>query len=212
MKPTTQSKSCKVSRDMRASVETEAEEATPDLSAFQLELVNILGIPSSLIARHNVTDIRLAYAKYLGYNKAQQLVFQMLRDKMWMIKAPSSGDLIGIFVSRSGWYGRYTLFGEAEKHAELKEWLEGKSDMGDAELWGRGRTRYTFKDLREYLELHADDLEEEGDKGKGKAKAKVKAKVKGKRKAVGSVSEGNVKKRDKKKKQTQSDEESSDSS
>jgi hypothetical protein len=34
----------------------------------------------------------------------------------------------------------YTLFSEAEKHCEMKDWLEGKSDMGDAELLGKART------------------------------------------------------------------------
>ena len=136
-------------------------------------------------------------------------MYQMLRAKTWTLKSPSAGDLIGIFSSRSGWYGNYTLFSKVEKHPDMKKWLEGKSDMGNEELWGKARTRYTFKDLKVYLEQHGDDLEE-GDKGKGKGKGK--GKVKAKRKAAGSVSEGNVKKREKKKKKIQSDEESSSSS
>jgi hypothetical protein len=215
LKPTMKTK---VSRDMRASTET--QDATPDLDAFQLELVNVLGIPSSLIVRSNVTDLRLAYAKYLGYTKAQSLKYQMLRDKTWMLKNPSDGDIIGIFASRSGWYGSYTLFAGAESHSDMKKWLEGNSDIGDAELWGKAKMRYTFKDLRTYLEQHGHDLEGGGDKGKGKGKGKGKEKEKGKgkekekgkRKAAGSISEGHVKKRDKKKKKAQSDEESSGSS
>jgi len=29
----------------------------------------------------------------------------------------------------------------------MKKWLEGKSDMENAKLWGKTRTRYTFKDF-----------------------------------------------------------------
>jgi hypothetical protein len=65
-----------------------------------------------------------------------------------------------------------------------------------------GRQGQVFKDLKWYLEQHGDDLDGGGNQGKGKVKVK--------RKAAGSVSEGNVKKREKKK--VHSDEESPGSS
>ena len=87
-------------------------------------------------------------------------------------------------------------------HSDMKSWLEGNSCIGNAELWGKDRTKYTFKDLKVYL-MEKGDLDSEG---------KVKAKGKGKRKAAGSVSEGTSKRREKKKKDLQNEESSSESS
>jgi hypothetical protein len=114
----------------------------------------------------------------------------MLWDKPWMLKIPSAGDFIGIFTLRSGWYDSYTLF------SDMKKWLEGKSDMENAKLWGKTRTRYTFKDFGVAWWWFGEERD--------------RVKVKMKKKAARSVSKGNVKKREKKKKKkTQSDKESS---
>jgi len=192
----------------RAKPALESHEATPDLDSFQRQLIDTLEIPDSVLARHNVTDLRIAYAKYLAYNNAHSKVVQMIQDGSWKIKSPSAADLIGLFTSKSCWYGGYTMFSEVDKHSDMKLWLEGKSNVGNVELWGKEKTRYTFKDLKAYLAENGDlDLE------KGKGKGKERGKVKGKRKAAGSVSEGSGKKKEKKKKKAlQYDEESSSSS
>jgi hypothetical protein len=128
-------------------------------------------------------------------------MFQMVRDKTWMLKAPPAKDLRGIFISKSSWYAGYQLFAKLDKNSDMKKWLEGDSDMENAELWGKDKGRYTFTDLRKYLE-------ENRDVEKVRGKVKGKEKVKEKRKAAGSVSEGS-KKEKKKKKKAQIDENSS---
>ena len=186
--------------------ETESHEATGVLNAYQRQLIEILEIPDSVLARHNVTDLHIAYAKYMAYIDAQSKMFQMIRDGEWDndVKSPSGAELIGLFVAKSSWYAGYNVFPVVDNHPDMKSWLEGNSCIGNAELWGKDRTKYTFKDLKAYL-MEKGDLDSEG-------KVKAKGKGKGKRKAAGSVSEGTSKRREKKKKDLQNEESSSESS
>jgi hypothetical protein len=207
-KASTQTRSCNARYITPASVETELHEHTPDLVPFQQELIEALDIPRSLLGQSNVVDIRIAYAKYSGFITAQEMVFQMVRDKTWKLKFPNTHELRAIFISKSSWYGGYKLFSKLDKHSDMKKWLEGDPTIGNVELWGTEKGRYTFTDLGNYLEENGDASVGSKEKGKGKGKGKDK------RKAAGSVSEGTDKKREKKKKKKkapQIDQESSGS-
>lgn len=133
----------------------------------------------------------MAYQKYLAYKDAQKKMHDMIRKGTWKIKPATNIELITVFIARSSWYQDYRLLELVDKHHEVKDWLEGKPGKLDVELWGKSKTRYTFKDLKAYFERKGVDV-----KGKGK------------RKAAGSVGEGTGKKKKKKKVV----EESSDSS
>jgi hypothetical protein len=166
---------------------TVSRDSTPDVGSTQAQLIRILNIPESLTTRENVTDLRIAYGKYLGYLRANATMIKMRNDGSWVGKVPKGEDLITVFVSKSTWYEKYVLFGHVEKHPDLQDWLEA-DPASTVTFWPEVKTRYTFEDLIDFLVESGDIVVKK--KGKGK----------GKRKAAGSVSEGSGKKKEKKQK------------
>ena len=185
---------------------TATEETIPEFDEYQQQLIEVLEIPDCLLTHHNVMELRVAYRKYLGHNDAQKRMYQMMGEKTWKLKIVTAMEVVSIFTSKSTWYNGYDLFAQLDKVPEVKDWLEGKSEVGDVELWGKSKARYTFKDLKAYFVRNCVDFEKEKGKGKGKRR----------RKAARSVSEGTSKRREKKKKKKTSEdkdeEECSDSS
>jgi hypothetical protein len=177
------------------------EETIPEFDEYQQQLIEALEIPDCLLTRHNVTELRVAYRKYLGHNDAQKRMYQMMGEKTWKLKIATAMELVSIFTSKSTWYDGYDLFAQLDKVPEVRDWLEGKSEVGDVELWGKSKARYTFTDLKAYFVRNGVDFEKEKGKEKGKGKGKRK------RKAARSVSEGTSKRREKKKKKKTSEDE-----
>ena len=104
-------------------------------------------------------------------------------------------ELVNLFVSKSSFYKDYALFHAVQPDSPLEKWL--KSDPSQkVNFWKTFKGKYTFTDLRKYLEADG--------KGKGGASGK------GKRKAAGSVSETEKKKAVAKKKKGKQVKESSE--
>jgi hypothetical protein len=153
--------------------------------------VALLKISAKLVIRPATVDLRLAYAKYLGYLDAYAKMYQIITDGSWTLKTLTNVELIEVFVSKSVWHGSYSkLFPKVKTFPPLKKWLEGGPDApSNMDVFGVEKQLYTFKDLKDVLE----NLEERAKKTKrkvsdtvqkGSSKRKEKSTGKGKEHAL----------------------------
>jgi hypothetical protein len=141
-------------------------------------------------------------------------VTQMELAGTWTHKKPTLQDIVGVFMSRSGYFNcPKQYFPRVHIVPQMKKWLENEDgddddDLSDTAVWGDKRPSY--KALGEILDLHdpsgskkkkekvikgkkqmiespphsEEDVVKE--KGKGKAKAKAKKAGGGSKKKAGS--------------------------
>jgi hypothetical protein len=151
-----------------------------DPGALQTQLVALLEIPAALITRPKAVDLRLAYAKYQGYLKAQADMFVMIAEGTWTLKTLTGDELIEVFVSKSVWHANYRkLFPKVAKHAALLRWLQGGAGAPtNVEIFGAEKQTFNFRDLGKVLSvLEAVDAQPQkrgrsslGEGGSGKNK------------------------------------------
>jgi hypothetical protein len=154
------------------------------LGSFQTELIEALNIPLSLVTRPKIVDVHLAYAKYKAFHHAQLELYRMVAAGTWVLRSPSTDDLIQIFVSKSVWYDNYVkVFPTAKTFPLLLEWLEKPYDLSTANddlselnirIFGVDKSTYTFANLKTAIQ----DLKARDKKGKGKGMGKGKGKRK----------------------------------
>jgi hypothetical protein len=166
---------------MRLSPNPQPSSSTQDESRSQI--VALLQIPAPLLVCPTNVDLRLAYAKYQGYLKANAKMYQMVANGSWTMKTLTGVELIEVFVSKSVWHSSYSkLFPKVKNFALLQKWLENAKDAPSSlDVFGAEKQTYTFKDLKDVLET----LEA--------ARAK-----KGKRKGSDSMPKGSPKRKEKK--------------
>ncbi len=100
----------------------------------------------------------------------------MRQERSWKCKeVPSRTDVINLFVAKTTWHAFYaTRIPAAEQHEEMCAWLAQEPDcMGDEELWGEDKDKYTMADLERWLDL------KNGVKGKVLKKGKKTEKIVG---------------------------------
>lgn len=121
------------------------------LTHTQSDIIVLLNISPALTTRPKMVDLRLAYAKYQGYLRAQSDMHHMIKASTWTLDPVSSDELIEIFVSRSVYRANYVkLFPQARNYPELLAWLKGDLESG-VDIFGLQKSVYTFKDLRMVL-------------------------------------------------------------
>jgi hypothetical protein len=138
------------------------------------ELISLLNIPEHLTTDVKNPGIRVYYAKYKACLLAQETLNQMIQNGSWSGKKPSQTQIITLFTCKSMWHGYMApAFQDINSHPELKDWLENRADgPSDAEVWGRDKGTYSFKDLKEEKNRRQGRTE----KGKGKMNEKGKGK------------------------------------
>ena len=169
-----------------------------------------LAIPPHLTHRDKVSDLCVAYAKFLAIEKAVGKLSEMEKAGTWTYdKKPTHEDIVQVFMSRSGYHNHLKrFFPKVDLIPGMREWLMNEEDApADAEVWGDKRPSYTsLKDLldlydtserkkkgkkakrgkgEQQIDSASSDEVVEG-KGKGKAKAKPKTTKKGSSKKASS--------------------------
>jgi len=122
---------------------------------LQQQIIAYLNISAMLTSRPKFVEIRVAYAKYLGVLSAQKDMNHMIADGIWPFKVLNADTLVEIFVSKSVWYSHYIkIFPRAQKFPELLKWLEsGEGAPSGGSIFGVEKQTYTFKDLKNVLEV-----------------------------------------------------------
>ena len=172
---------------------TSSHPDSTDSAALQIQIIAVLGISSTLTSRPKTVHLRLAYAKYQGYLKAQSDMYWMIKEGDWTLKTLTSDELVEIFVSQSVWHASYRkLFPKVKDHADLLEWLENKPDgSSNVEVFGVEKQFYTFKDLQKFLDasgMVSDAVEETKKRSRTSAGQEQKREKKGKKKMEASGS------------------------
>lgn len=123
-------------------------------SSTKAQIIAALDIPLSLTSRPKAVHLRLAYAKYKGYLKAQADMHRMMKEGVWTFKTLTADELVEIFVSRSVWHASYRkLFPKVQSYPALLQWLENTSDgPSNVEVFGVEKQSYTFKDLQNFFD------------------------------------------------------------
>jgi hypothetical protein len=185
---------------------------------IQKVIVETLDIPLHLTYRDKVSDLRVAYAKFLEIEKVVAKLSGMEKGGTWPYhRKPSHDDIIEVFMSRSGYRNRpKRFFPKVDLIPGMKQWLMNEGDAApDAEVWGEKRPSYTS--LEELLEVFDPSSgskkkgkkakrgkrEEQIDsassdevvKGKGKGKAQPKPKVKAAKRGSSKKNGGSSKSR-----------------
>ncbi|KIM75438.1 hypothetical protein PILCRDRAFT_13523 [Piloderma croceum F 1598] len=131
----------------------------------------------------------------------------MERSATWTHKKPTVQDIVGIYMSRSGYFNRsHKLFPKLSVTPgvsvipEMLEWLEGKEDAPTQEaVWGDKKP--SFAVLSDMLDLLEGKKKKKVTKGKGKKQVELSShseeevvKGKGKGKAKAKKAKGGSKK------------------
>jgi hypothetical protein len=174
---------------------------------MQKTLIETFNIPAHQTHRDKISDLRVAYAKYLAIQDMVQKVTLMELAETWTHKKPTLQDIVKVYMSRSGYFNRPKQYFPRIHHVpEIRKWLENKAGgPSEEEAWGDKKP--TYKNLEEILDLHdpagakkkvkeakgkkrkiesPPHSEEEDVKAKRKGKAKAKKAEEGNKKKAGS--------------------------
>jgi hypothetical protein len=145
---------------------TDTTLSSTEPQTFQQQLISHLSIPLALTARPKHVELHLAYAKYLGVHSAQANMNRMIADGIWPFKLLNTDTLVELFVSKSVWYTHYVkIFPRAQTFPDLLKWLECANDApSGVSIFGVEKQTYTFKDLRNVLEMLETSASKKGKK------------------------------------------------
>ncbi|KAG6912414.1 hypothetical protein DXG01_014776, partial [Tephrocybe rancida] len=157
------------------------------LSVSKRDLLSRLEI-SEHLANRTAPSLPFAYEKYLAHLNAAKKLEASISAGTWVGKKPTGTDMIELFTSRSMWFDSYRPnFSKVHEYPSMVTWLEdGASAPKNIDAWGVEKTKYTFKDLVEFL---ANSGHLSDDDTKGRSKELKDKKGKGKARKVSAESE-----------------------
>jgi hypothetical protein len=121
---------------------------------MQKTLIETFDVPASHTHRGKISDLRVAYARYIAIQDMVQKVNQMELAETWTHKKPTLQDIVRVYMSRSGYFSRPNqCFPRVHHVPEIKKWLENKVD-GPSEEDAWGDQKPTYKVLKKILDLH----------------------------------------------------------
>jgi hypothetical protein len=137
-----------------------------ELQTLQQQLISHLSISIALTTRPKHVELYVAYAKYLGVQSAQANMNCMIADGIWPFKLLNTDTLVEFFVSKSVWYTNYVkIFPRAQKFPDLLKWLECADDApSGGSIFGVEKQSYSFKDLKNVLEMLETSASKKGKK------------------------------------------------
>ena len=159
-----------------------------------------IDVDLNLCANTDKPGLHIVYQRYIAANEINKQVSKMRQERSWKCKeVPSRTEVINLFVAKTTWHAFYaTRIPAAERHEEMRAWLSQEPDcMGDDELWGEEKDKYTMADLEKWLDLKDGVKGKVLKKGKKKAESDV-GKGKEKEKDVGKGKEKDASKEGKK--------------
>ena len=133
---------------------------------MQRILIETFDIPAHLTHRQKVSDLRVAYAKYLAIQDVVERLGQMELAATWTHKKPVLEEIVQVFMSKSGYFNRpRQFFPYISVIPGMKEWLANKEGApATAEVWGDKKPSYTS--LEEILDQYNGSSGKKGEKGK----------------------------------------------
>lgn len=158
-------------------------------SILRDRLVEELGI-DVFFTNRSKTGIRFCWGRYLAITKAIEQAQTTFKAGSWPSELPPFSEvlIVEVFISKSAWYNQKNNFSEVKRnYPDMVEWLDQDSSHRDEdqEVWGDYRDKYTFDDLKEYLDIggrlkktrvnsrpRSSDDERSPNKGKGKSHKK----------------------------------------
>jgi hypothetical protein len=137
-------------------------------------LIETFNIPAHLTHRQNVSDLHVAYAKYLAIQDVVERLGQMELAATWTHKKPVLEDIVQVFMSKSGYFNcSHQFFPHISVILGMKDWLANKEGApATAEVWGDKKPSYTS--LEEILDQYNGSSGNKGKKGNKGNKGKKK--------------------------------------
>ena len=77
---------------------------------MQKTLIETFNIPAHLTHREKISDLRVAYAKYVAIHNMSEKVTQMELAGTWTHKKPTLEDIVKVYMSRSGYFNHPKQF------------------------------------------------------------------------------------------------------
>lgn len=135
---------------------------------MQQIIVETFDIPAHLTHCEKVSDLYVAYAKFLAIQDVAKKLTQMKVVGTWTHKKPTLEDIVEIFMSRSGYFNRpHKFLPKVHNIPTVQKWLENGDDAPtETDAWGDRRPSY--KNLKEILAAYETSGGKKKDKGKKK--------------------------------------------